>query len=384
MNHVKTCETSNIHWNIPQSQHLKGENLCQILNSTLPGFFESLPSFISSTHFLLGVQKRYAYKLRCLRRPRDTTIDEIKKAYRKLQLKHHPDRTKDLPKDTREEYEVISKAVNVAYGILSNETTRRRYDETLPSMPRPASRPASRQPRPAPRPAPPNPCTRRPQDSVPKDKTLTGSALGWTWTLTFDGRFVPNSLPTTVLGNDSIIIKMGIKEPTPTGKPDVDLIVTQSADSWHIDKLQSSYVTHIPGTGTSREMELEITLARRPEKRSDASARLANQEIFQFAWNLTTISHCHPPPDLLAYGTCITFHRSPGEADSAIKDFPEHRHANRPAKVLWLDRFFTRFTQFATPSTSLKLRDMKEEGECIVECEGVKMLRRAAFGYVLR
>lgn len=50
---------------------------------------------------------------------RNATQEEIKKAYRKLSLKNHPDKGGDVDK---------FKEISTAYDILSNEITRRKYD----------------------------------------------------------------------------------------------------------------------------------------------------------------------------------------------------------------------------------------------------------------
>ncbi len=55
---------------------------------------------------------------------RDATTDEIRAAYRKLALKHHPDRN---PGD--KEAEKRFKAISEAYDVLSDEQKRRLYDQ---------------------------------------------------------------------------------------------------------------------------------------------------------------------------------------------------------------------------------------------------------------
>ncbi len=51
------------------------------------------------------------------------SAEEIKKAYRKLAMKYHPDRNRDNPKS-----EERLKEINEAYQILSDEGKRRAYD----------------------------------------------------------------------------------------------------------------------------------------------------------------------------------------------------------------------------------------------------------------
>ena len=55
---------------------------------------------------------------------RNATIDNIKKAYRKLALEFHPDVNKN------ENAEEIFKAIGEAYMVLSNNEKRHNYDQT--------------------------------------------------------------------------------------------------------------------------------------------------------------------------------------------------------------------------------------------------------------
>ena len=59
----------------------------------------------------------------------NATKEDIKKAYRKLSLKYHPDRVLDL--EEKAEAEEKFKQINAAYKILSDPDKRRGYDLTL-------------------------------------------------------------------------------------------------------------------------------------------------------------------------------------------------------------------------------------------------------------
>ncbi|KAE8352520.1 DnaJ domain-containing protein [Aspergillus coremiiformis] len=57
----------------------------------------------------------------------DATADQIKTAYRKLALRHHPDKA---PEDEKEEANTKFQQIAFAYAILSDEHRRRRFDLT--------------------------------------------------------------------------------------------------------------------------------------------------------------------------------------------------------------------------------------------------------------
>ncbi len=57
---------------------------------------------------------------------KDTSRDEIKKAYKKLALKYHPDRA---PDDKKKEYEEKFKEISEAASILSDDKKRQQYDQ---------------------------------------------------------------------------------------------------------------------------------------------------------------------------------------------------------------------------------------------------------------
>ena len=58
----------------------------------------------------------------------NATDDEIKKAYRKLALKYHPDRLVNKSEDEKKEAEAKFKEISEAYDVLSNPEKRRKYD----------------------------------------------------------------------------------------------------------------------------------------------------------------------------------------------------------------------------------------------------------------
>ncbi len=69
------------------------------------------------------MKKKDYYKL--LGIDKNSTKEEIKKAYKKLALKYHPDRA---PEENKKEYEEKFKEISEAYAVLSDDTKRKQYD----------------------------------------------------------------------------------------------------------------------------------------------------------------------------------------------------------------------------------------------------------------
>ena len=65
---------------------------------------------------VLGVQK-------------NATADELKKAYRKLAVKYHPDRQQGKTEQEKKDAEEKFKEAAEAYGVLSDPEKRQRYDQ---------------------------------------------------------------------------------------------------------------------------------------------------------------------------------------------------------------------------------------------------------------
>ena len=57
---------------------------------------------------------------------RDATLQQMKKAYRSLALKHHPDR---VPEEKKKDAEERFKEISEAYGVLSDPQKRKMYDQ---------------------------------------------------------------------------------------------------------------------------------------------------------------------------------------------------------------------------------------------------------------
>jgi curved DNA-binding protein CbpA len=55
---------------------------------------------------------------------KDASAQDIKKAFRHLALRYHPDRNPDNPKQAEEKF----KEINEAYEVLSDEQKKRQYD----------------------------------------------------------------------------------------------------------------------------------------------------------------------------------------------------------------------------------------------------------------
>ena len=59
----------------------------------------------------------------------DASIDEIKKAFKKLALKFHPDRYAGKSEKEKKEAEEKFKEIAEAYGVLSDKEKKEKYDK---------------------------------------------------------------------------------------------------------------------------------------------------------------------------------------------------------------------------------------------------------------
>lgn len=63
----------------------------------------------------------------------DATVAEIKKAFKKMALQHHPDKQSDESEEMRSRAERVFKRVTHAYEVLSDPAKRREFDLSRPS-----------------------------------------------------------------------------------------------------------------------------------------------------------------------------------------------------------------------------------------------------------
>lgn len=87
---------------------------------------ENKDNLHEAKHRLKLSQRKDYYKILGL--SRSATEDEVKKAYRKLALKHHPDRHSNASEEEKAEAERKFKEIGEAYSILSDPKKKMRYD----------------------------------------------------------------------------------------------------------------------------------------------------------------------------------------------------------------------------------------------------------------
>ncbi len=80
--------------------------------------------FVILCLLLLFIMAKDYYEI--LGMPKGASDEEIKKAYRKLALKYHPDRA---PENKKKEYEQKFKEISQAYRVLSDKEKRAQYDQ---------------------------------------------------------------------------------------------------------------------------------------------------------------------------------------------------------------------------------------------------------------
>lgn len=100
------------------------ENAYQIQKSA------DIKNLLREAKFALKKSKRKDY-YKILGVSKSATDDEIKKAYKKKAMIHHPDRHSNLSEEEKKEQEVKFKEVGEAYAILSDPKKKQRFDSGM-------------------------------------------------------------------------------------------------------------------------------------------------------------------------------------------------------------------------------------------------------------
>ena len=101
--------------------------LLSIAPSSLPSISAARTSYRANNNDIDGRQQLKRTHYEVLEVPQDASLQDIKKAYRRLAVQHHPDRNPG----NEEEATIKFREVSEAYEILSDEKSRREYDQFL-------------------------------------------------------------------------------------------------------------------------------------------------------------------------------------------------------------------------------------------------------------
>jgi hypothetical protein len=316
--------------------------------------------------------------------PQTCTVEQIKSEYKRVQLRHHPDKTGSLPENERRTSEAISKAANVAYEVLLDPDARRRYDQglfgTSSYIYPPGSKPSSSSeevPRhkdkayastPEEEQAYPPPPPYAPPKFFPNSLGYY-SPQRWRVTVTPSARYTcfwwgPNCV---VDNGDNILIYARLADKGETYgmvvDKDVRVSVWETPVNYCISKIDS-YYKHRTLAGGSPELHLWIRLY----ASTNGPPLPFSAQPWSFAWNLTT-SHCLPPPGTSTYASSLIFYHDPLEArPSDVRETPH------PEDRILQD-------QDMGPRDGIELVDMGMDVWQVITHGDEVMYRVAAFGY---
>ncbi|KAF2642329.1 DnaJ-domain-containing protein [Massarina eburnea CBS 473.64] len=328
-----------------------------------------------STHYkALGVQV-------------DCSLEEIKAAYKRIQLRHHPDKTGRLTPCQRTRSEAISKAANIAYEVLADADARRKYNQSLPGTKQSSGNThdtASNNERKSSRKEPKTECgdsgyrynaeyASREENWVPPPRpappqiypnTLLYQSVRWEFFIELNARFDCCLWGTNYVWQEgeTILIMAQLKETSSLrhGK-DVEIAVTRSPDSRRIMKVES-YFKHCVKDNIP-ETQLWIRL-----HAPSTGQRMCYNQPWTFAWDLTT-SHCSPPPGITVYGTHLEFYHE--KLDARLHD---SNHTSHPEYDILKDRDMGE-------KDGIQIVDMGCDSSQSITFRNETMHRRAAFGY---
>jgi curved DNA-binding protein CbpA len=322
----------------------------------------------------------------------DASLECIKKAYRKIQLENHPDKTKSLPEAQRFDCENVSKAANVAYEILSDPAQRSMYDNRLFAKIPHGPQPEPQQPQ-----TPPTWTAE--SKSAPKEETNPSDTPYtpfcrpgkfpielhikgvFSFSIRLEGAYEPYDWgPRLVFEEgDKVTILMNIrpKPQSPPEKPDVAVAVSSTPSGRRVTKIES--LMKVLGSETT----LRVTIFAAANSgghlyKEIMENRLNNSRAWHYSWNLNspdlTQSHRPIPRDASVWGECQVFMAEKPHQRAIF--LPKPRHEDNPWGVLLRDKNLKRVVgegqrlKLMASTTWLQAREM--------EVKGTKMWRIAA------
>lgn len=313
--------------------------------------------------------------------PRIATLEQIKRAYRKVQLQSHPDKTGDLPQSKRKELEAISKAANAAYEVLSDAGARRKYDKSLgfttsshPYGHKPSSKSTSPSTPPPPPPAPPSSPPPRPAPAPPKHTAypncLTVTQADWGFGIELSPRFRVLQWGQNYIfaSGDHILLCAKLEELSPRSpyspQKDIRVAVGKTPDRRRITRIESYFKHRMTAAGAETLLWIKL-VAPRSAGRCFMS--------WDFAWDVE--ASCAVPAGVTnCASSVVLLYEEPGrEVRASERGRP---HPKGPHGQMLHDRDLM-------PWEEREFVDLGE-GECAQVQYGRnnKMWRLAAFGYV--
>jgi curved DNA-binding protein CbpA len=294
--------------------------------------------------------------------PTNSTNEDIKRSYRALQLRYHPDKTGSLPQSEQRAGEAISKAANEAYEVLLDEKARQAYDENLDSSnsPQDASAywhtPAPEHERPT--------NERAPQPDPMYSNTLSVYRYGWDVSIEISQRFEcqywgPNYIWTDP---ESILFYVKVEERNDydgTCQNDVHVTTFGTPGQRRVTKIESYFKHRTTEIGPDIQLWVKLFAQESAPQ---------NTGTWDWAWDVCT-KRCNPPANITNYATAIFFEHA---------DFKPYGSAwvyQQPKERLLRDRDFE-------PKEQIVLVDLGNESIRADENDGRdRMKRTATFGY---
>ncbi|KAF2108190.1 hypothetical protein BDV96DRAFT_692861 [Lophiotrema nucula] len=247
------------------------------------------------------------------------TLEEIKRGYRKTQLRCHPDKTRALPPQERAKLESLSKSANNAYELLTDCTRRAQYDidcgftvptqsySSYPKTSRPRARPQTKA-----APQQRYDASSRQQEWVPRagyiqpnTKPFQNFAFGWDFEATISSRFnCDDWCETATFFSEhqvTILIKVSLGTQSSLAKEqDIRVSFQTTPGQRRPSSFKSIYMQRVEEGTVERSIVITVKLDQNPNKRMIPG--------YEFKWDLEA-SHKMPLNPQTTMASCVEFHR---------------------------------------------------------------------------